>query len=72
VAVLEVAPAPTVQAGAVLEEAVRLEVRGALRGLSTEELVRATGAPHARVEAALEVLAVRGAVTLRNTRWWLA
>jgi hypothetical protein len=77
VAVLEAAPAapaqspqPGVPTGAALEEAIRLEVRGALRGLGTEDLVRATGAPHARVEAALEVLAARGAVTLRNTRWW--
>jgi len=65
-------PGPTVQAGAALEEAIRLELRGALRGLSTEELVRAAAAPPARVEAALEVLAVRGAVTLRNTRWWIS
>jgi HEAT repeat protein len=75
VAVLEAAPEPAPQpagpAGAALEEAVRLEVRGALRGLGTDDLVRATGAPRARVEAALEVLAVRGAVTLRNTRWWM-
>jgi hypothetical protein len=75
VAVLEAAPsgalAPTVQAGAALEEAIRLEVRGALRGVGAEELARITGAPPARVEAALAVLAARGMVTLRNTRWWI-
>lgn len=75
VAVLEATPAPqpvpAAQAGGALEDAIRLEVRGALRGLSTEELVRVTDAPRARVEAALEVLAVRGAVALRNTRWWM-
>jgi hypothetical protein len=75
VAVLESAPAralaPTVQAGAALEEAIRLEVRGALRGVGAEELARITGAPAARVEAALAVLAARGVVTLRNTRWWI-
>lgn len=80
VAVLEVAPAvaaapqpsPAAPPGGALEEALRLELEGALRGRSTEELVRATAAPPARVEAALQVLAVRGAVTLRNTRWWKA
>ncbi len=70
VAVLE-APQAAGPSGAALEEAIRLEVRGALRGLATEDLVRATGAPAPRVEAALEVLAARGAITLRNTRWWI-
>jgi hypothetical protein len=64
VAVLE-APAPEGS----LEEAVRLELRGALLGLGVEELAAALGAPGPRVEAALEVLAARGAAVRRGTRW---
>jgi hypothetical protein len=73
VAVLEAAPAAAPPAqGAALEEAIRLALRGALRGLAAEELARLTAAPQARVDAALEVLAARGDVALRNARWRMA
>ncbi len=73
VAVLE-APAPAAAAPAPgsLETAVLLELRGALRGQGAEELARVCGAPSARIEAALEVLAGRGAVVRRGPRWCMA
>jgi hypothetical protein len=74
VAVLEAtaAPAVAVASHAVasdLEAALQLEVRGALRGCTAADLAAATGASPARVEAALEVLRVRGLLTLRGARW---
>jgi hypothetical protein len=73
VAVLE-APAPAAgpAGGGPLEAAVLLELRGALRGLTAEELGRVCGAPAARIDAALEVLAGRGAVARRGPRWCMA
>jgi hypothetical protein len=65
------APAPGAGPGA-LEAALLLELRGALRGLPAEELARVCAAPPARVEAALEVLAGRGAVLRRGPRWCMA
>ena len=58
--------------GATLEAAVLLELRGALRGRTAEELVRVCGAPAARIDAALELLAGRGAVARRGPRWCMA
>ena len=73
VAVLESpAPAVTHPGGVTLEAAVLLELRGALRGRTAEELVRVCGAPTARVDAALELLAGRGAVARRGPRWCMA
>jgi hypothetical protein len=66
-----VAPAPGAGPGA-LEAALLLELRGALRGLPADELARVCAAPPARVEAALEVLAGRGAVLRRGPRWCMA
>jgi hypothetical protein len=73
VAVLE-APAPVAApgGGGALEAAVLLELRGALRGRTAEELAQVSGAPPARVHAALEVLAGRGAVAQRGPRWCMA
>jgi hypothetical protein len=58
--------------GGALEAAVLLELRGALRGRSTEELAQVCGAPGARIDAALELLAGRGAVARRGPRWCMA
>jgi len=55
-----------------LLSSLELELRGALRGRTAEELTAATGAAPARVEAALEALRARGTLTLRGTRWWFA
>jgi hypothetical protein len=72
VAVLE-APAPQARpAGGGLEAAVLLELRGALRGRTAEELTLVCGAPAARIDAALELLAGRGAVARRGPRWCMA
>jgi hypothetical protein len=68
VAVLE-APAAAPASGGPLEAAVLLELRGALRGRTTEELVQVCGAPAGRIDAILEVLAGRGAVARRGPRW---
>jgi hypothetical protein len=70
VAVLE-APAAAA-AGDGLISAIALELRGALRGRTAEELGLATGAPAARVEAALEILRQRGAAVARGPRWCVA
>lgn len=73
VAVLESpAPAATAPGGGALEAAVLLELRGALRGRTTEELVPVCGAPAARIDAALELLAARGSVARRGPRWCMA
>ncbi len=73
VAVLEApAPAATPAGGGPLEAAVLLELRGALRGRTAEELGQVCGAPAARIDAALEVLAGRGAVARRGPRWCMA
>jgi hypothetical protein len=68
------APAPSVggPAGTALEEAIELELRGALRGRTAEELSVATGAPTARIEGALEAMRSRGTLTLRGARWCVA
>ncbi len=71
VAVLE-APAPAAPPPGALEAALLLELRGALRGQSADELARVCGAPPARVDAALELLAGRGAVVRRGPRWCMA
>jgi HEAT repeats len=73
VAVLE-SPAPAVPppGGGALEAAVLLELRGALRGRTAEELVRVCDAPAARIDAALELLAGRGSVARRGPRWCMA
>ena len=76
VAVLEVAPAPAAAgtpggpSDAAFDEAVVLEVRGALRGRTAAELTVALDAAPARVEAALAGLHARGALTRRGDRWW--
>jgi hypothetical protein len=70
VAVLE-APAATPGGGA-LEAMLLLELRGALRGRTTDELAQVCGGPAARIDAALELLAGRGAVTRRGPRWCMA
>lgn len=76
VAVLEVAPAAAAapQAGgpsdAAFDEAVVLEVRGALRGRTAGELTVALDAAPGRVEAALAGLHARGALVRRGDRWW--
>jgi hypothetical protein len=62
-------PAPVDPSGDALEAAVELELRGALRGRTAAELCAATGAPAARVDAALEALRARGTLTLRGSRW---
>jgi hypothetical protein len=66
------APAQAAPAPGALEAALLLELRGALRGQSAEELSRVCGAPPARVDAALELLAGRGAVVRRGPRWCMA
>ncbi len=73
VAVLEApAPAAPLPGGGALEAAVLLELRGALRGRTTEELVPVCGAPAPRIDAALELLAARGSVARRGPRWCMA
>jgi hypothetical protein len=75
VAVLEApAASPSVlpSGGGSLEQAVLLELRGALRGRTTEELAQVCGSPPSRVDAALELLAGRGAVARRGPRWCMA
>jgi HEAT repeat protein len=68
VAVLD-APQP---GGDDLEARVVGEIRAALRGCSTEQLASVLGTPPDRVEAALAVLAVRGNVERRGTRWFMS
>jgi hypothetical protein len=68
VAVLD-APGPA-GPGPGLEAALLAEVRAALRGCTAGDLAAATGEPPARVEAALQVLAARGALALRGIRWF--
>ncbi len=53
-----------------LEPLLVAEIRAALRGCTAEGLATVLGAPAARVEAALQALAVRGAVARRGTRWF--
>ncbi len=66
------ATAPAATAPGALEATLLLELRGALRGLSADELARVCAAPPVRVDAALEVLAGRGAVVRRGPRWCMA
>jgi sugar-specific transcriptional regulator TrmB len=40
--------------------------------VTPEALASALGAPQPRIEAALEGLAVRGAVARRGTRWFMS
>jgi len=69
VAVLSAAPAAD-DAGTDLDAGLLAELRAALRGNTSDGLAAALRAPRARVDAALEALAVRGAVALRGTRWF--
>jgi HEAT repeat protein len=68
VAVLE-DPGPAAP-GPGFEAAVLAEIRAALRGCTADDLAGATGEPRARVDAALQVLAARGVLSLRGTRWF--
>jgi hypothetical protein len=70
VAVLEAAAAAPAE-GAV-EEAVLLELRGAMLGMELDRLASVLRQPAPRVEAALELLAARGAVERRGQRWCFA
>ncbi len=55
-----------------LEARVVGEIRAALRGCSAEQLASVLGTPADRVDAALAVLAVRGSVERRGTRWFMS
>jgi hypothetical protein len=71
VAVLSASLAPAASdAGPDLDARIVAELRAALRGNTSDGLAAALRAPRARVDAALEALAVRGAVALRGTRWF--
>ncbi|HEX9049325.1 MAG TPA: PBS lyase, partial [Anaeromyxobacter sp.] len=67
VAVAEPPPGPPASD---LDGQILAEIRAALRGCTSEGLAAALGAPPPRVDAALEALAVRGAVARRGTRWF--
>jgi hypothetical protein len=58
--------------GGALQAAVLLELRGALRGRTAEELAQVCGAPQAGIDAALELLAGRGEAVRRGPRWCMA
>jgi hypothetical protein len=53
-----------------LEATLVAEVRSALRGCTAGDLAAATGEPPARIDAALQALAARGALALRGARWF--
>jgi len=75
VAVLEpsrAAEPATGRSGTALEADIEQELRGALRGLTTSELVAAVGAPAPRLEGALEAMRARGTLALRGARWCVA
>jgi hypothetical protein len=68
----EAAPVAGGPSGERLEAALLLELRGALRGRTAEELYQVAGASPFRVDAALQVLLARGAVVVRGPRWCMA
>jgi len=71
-AVAVVAAAPTTPPASDLDARIVAEIRAALRGCTPDGLASALSAPQPRVEAALEALAVRGAVARRGTRWFMS
>jgi DNA-binding IclR family transcriptional regulator len=64
-------PAPAAP-GSDLDAQILSEIRAALRGCTSEGLASTLGTPQPRVDAALEALAVRGAVARRGTRWFMS
>jgi len=54
-----------------LSDAIVAELRGALRGRSTPELIGLLAAPPPELEAALNGLVARGAVVARGPRWYV-